>query len=55
MLNRLLAYPLYTLLGTVNLIMEDWRMMIVNDPDSPPWWVWLLLAGILIGLVIWLG
>lgn len=26
-----------------------------NDPDLPPWWVWFLLAGILIGLVVWLG
>lgn len=32
--------------------MEDWRMMIANDPDGPPWWVWLLLAGVLIVLAI---
>jgi len=35
--------------------MEDWRMMIANDPDSPPWWFWILLAVISIGLLIWLG
>jgi hypothetical protein len=32
--------------------MEDWRMMIVNDNNRPPWWVWLLFAAILIALVL---
>jgi hypothetical protein len=32
--------------------MEDWRMMIVNDPNRPPFWVWFILAGILIGTVL---
>jgi len=35
--------------------MEDWRMMIANDPDGPPLWVWIALTAILIGLVMWLG
>jgi len=32
--------------------MEDWRMMIANGPNRPPWWVWFVLAGILIALVL---
>ena len=32
--------------------MEDWRMMIVNDPNRPPWWIWLLLTVILIMAVV---
>jgi len=35
--------------------MEDWRMMIAKDPNSPPWWVWLLMVGILLGVVISIG
>ena len=31
--------------------MEDWRMQIAKDPDSPPWWVWILAALLLFGAV----
>jgi hypothetical protein len=35
--------------------MEDWRVRAANDPESPPWWVWFVLAAILIGGVLLYG
>jgi hypothetical protein len=32
--------------------MKDWRQSIADDPDSPPWWVWFILALILIIIFI---
>jgi len=35
--------------------MEDWRMKIANDPDSPPWWAWVIMAAGLYAIVIIFG
>ena len=32
--------------------MEHWIMKIANDPYSPKWWVWLLMAVILFILAL---
>lgn len=35
--------------------MEDWKMMIANDPDGPDWCVWFLFVVVLISLSMWIG
>jgi len=35
--------------------MEHWMMKAANDPDSPPWWVWLILTVALTALAYIFG